>query len=364
MKNSLRHTKKRFTVILFVMLIVEMFSSAVVVSAASFAPELVQVSGNRPITQSGYLNCQGVAFDIYTKQDGYSFARGTEGNESKFKIIHFKMNSSGKITQKGSVTYKAANLGHANDGTIFRFNNKKYMFVAISGGTEKYSTTFAGNKTKVGMIRMEEYDKGIARLRGVSVKCKDGVKMSNPIADCKFSGITYTGYREVDDVSRPVFVLKDGRTFYAAYFTINKETQAVTLTIFDSARVNKPTFTYNGTTYDSSTQGITYHNGYIYIPYSGEGNKAVNQNMMIARISYTELFKGSFSEIKNMQVFSKRVESATVNGKKVKLAKNFPEAIFFRTLNSSDNMYVSFNRGTYASKASDIDCVMRSKQKY
>jgi len=322
----------------------------------------------RPVTNQGYLNCQGIAFDVYTKKDGYAFNQGTDGNKG-FQLVHFNMTADGKITKKESLKYAVKNVGHANDAAIY-MNGKgqKYMFVAISGGSEKKSVTSAGYDTKVAVIWMDEYSKKKVLVRGCSIKVKKGVTLSKKLADCAFSGVAYAGLRNVAGKKRATFVLKDGRTFYAAYLGLSAK-RAATLTIFDSARVEKPMISYKGKKYEAATQGVTYHNGYLYLSYSGEKAKVTNQNMLITRIKYADLFKGTYSTVKKMQVNAKRYETATVSDYsgaqvKVNLAKHIPEGIFFRTLNGTENLYISINRGSTSSVASDIDCILRSTQKY
>lgn len=321
--------------------------------AAKFAPTLKQASGNRSISVDGYLNVQGVGFDTYTKKDGYSFVEGTDGN-SNFKLVHFTMNANGAIKYANSLKYAKKNLGHANDATVYKQAGKKYLFVAISGGTEFASKASNGKKTKIAVINLADYNKGNAKVYQCNIKVKSGVRMIRTVAKSAFSGISYTGTRKVDGKKRPVFVLKDGLQIYAAYATLSGKT--FTLTIFDRARVDKPTIKYNGKKYESTFQGITYHNGYIYFPCSGETKKFLNNSFVIGRISYAKLFKGATK----LQTCSKRITKCQGEA----LSCHIPESIFFRTLNSKDNMYLSINRATTASVASDIDAVLRSTQKY
>ena len=82
-----------------------------------------------------YLDTQGVAFDIYTKKDGYAFNRGTTSStKNKFQLVHFTMNGT-MITKKKYVKYAFKNVGHANDATIFRAKGNKYLLFAVSGGS-------------------------------------------------------------------------------------------------------------------------------------------------------------------------------------------------------------------------------------
>ena len=338
-------------------MLIGLLVSGISVNAAAFKPNLKQVSENRALSVPGYLNAQGTAFDTYTKKDGYSFAVGSDGNTG-CKVVHFTMNAESSISQKQVVFYKTKNIGHANDGTVYKKGKKKYLFVAISGGEEKNSKTYNGKKTKVGVIFLDEYKKSDAKIRGVNVKCQKGIKMSNPISKCAFSGITYVGKKKVDKKKKDVFVLKDGRTLYAAYVTISGK--KVTLTIFDSARTEKPSIKYGGKKYQAVTQGVTYHNKYLYIPYSGESSPKVYCNMVIGRISYEKLFKAGYGKESKLQVYKTRI--ASYNG--VALKKCVPESIFFRTLEGKDNLYLNTNRATTASVANDNDAVLRSKKKY
>lgn len=333
---------------------------AVDASGSGFYPYMYQISENRALTEPGYLNAQGVGFDTWTKKDGYAFTFGTDGNTG-CKLIHFTLDpTTGNTKQVKSVKYAVKNIGHANDATVYKKGSKKYLFVAISGGKELATKTTAGKKTKIAIIKLADFNKGKAKVYGCTVVAKKKVKLSKSIKKCAFSGITYTGVRKVSGKKVPVFVLKDGRTFYAAYLKISKK-GAFKLTIYDSARVEKPTISYDGTTYPATTQGVTYHRNYLYLSYSGESNPAIHNSYLVSRISYSGLFKGKYKTIKKMQVFSDRVDALP----DCELARHIPEAIFFRNLNgSADCMYMSFNRANTNEVACDIDCLMRTQQKY
>lgn len=314
----------------------------------------------RPFTNKGFLDTQGIAFDIYTKADGYAFNKGTDGN-SGFQLVHFKIDGN-KITKKESVKYAEKNVGHANDATMFRSKENKYILVAVSGGKEFTSTTTDGKKTKIAVIWLDEYNKKKATVRGCTLKTT--VDLYRSIDDMKISGITYTGMRKVSGKERPVFVLKDQLQMYAAYFTINDKRE-ITLTIFDSARFKKPTITGN---YEAAAQGITYHNKFIYFPFSGEKQKATYNSMMVGRITYDKLFKGAWGPELPLQVYRKTTTSGKVDvsGKIVSktFAKNIPEAIFFKNLNGTGRMYTSFNRALVDGKAKDVDVVLATKETY
>lgn len=364
--------KKRIRSIVILSLIGVMILTPLNTFAASFTPTLSECvptnngrkDNARPITNKDYLDTQGVAFDIYSKKDGYAFNKGTTSStKNYFQLVHFTMNGT-KITKKKYVKYASKNVGHANDATIFRAKGKKYLLFAVSGGTETASKTSDGKTCKVGVIWLDEYSKGKAKVRACNIKKKSNVVMRSSIAKSRFSGITYTGMRKVDGKERPVFVLMDGVNFYAAYFTVN-DSRAITLTIFDRARIKKP---YIRGKYEAATQGVTYHNKYMYIPYSGEKQKSTYKNMMIGRITYSKLFKGTYATEKTLQVNRKTYSKAKVasGSKKVSknLAKYIPEAIFFKNLNGTGLLYMAVNRGTTDSKASDVDIVVKSKQKY
>ena len=347
----------------------------------TFAPALGQVGANRSLTMPGYLNAQGVAFDKTTQEDGYSFAMGSDGN-SGVQVIHFKMDANDTITQVGSVLYDSPGdspgvntygIGHANDGTIYNKNGKKYMFVAISGGVEENFKDSIGNSgQKLGYIDLDEYDQAeainngeaegdssaLANVYAVTIKVKSGVTTSSTLAKCKFSGIAYTGLREVSGTKYPVFVLKDGRTFYAAYATFDANGHP-TLTIFDSARINKPTFTISGAKVDASTQDISYHGGFIYVTYSCKKSGNMTK-FKLGRIKYVDLFKDAYGDLRNLQLCEKNI--TTCNGET--LTKHIPEALFFKSMADKGSFYLSINRGTTASQASDIDAVLKSKVEF
>ena len=264
---------------------------------ASFNPSLAQVSDNRSITVQDYFNTQGCAFDTYTGVDGYNFTINSDSKD--IALVHFRTDANGSINKLGTLYYKKNNLGHANDGTIYQQGNQKLLFVAISGGSEKSAVDSYGQSIKLAFIDLAEYARQEELLNqladydssptdvedptvhdenpavneeasvpndeapssvdtmdttanlttnvyGVAINT-NGVKMSDTLANSAFSGITYVGKKNVGGTDRQVFVLKDGRTFYAAYLTITNGSPK--LTFFDSARINKPVIKYNGKTY-------------------------------------------------------------------------------------------------------------------
>ena len=337
---------------------------------AAFAPHFEQIGPNRPVSVPDYLNEQGCVFDTYTGRDGYNFAMDSV-NEGKdgVEVVHFTLDGD-DIEQVGSVHFASAGekpgvttklIGHANDGTIYMNEaGKKYLFVAISGGIEKSSTDSSGKSIKLAYIDLDELNRAeetgaTVAIHGVTINT-NGVKMSSTLAESKFSGITYTGLK--DAAGRDIFVLKDGRTFYAAYLTFPNGQPA--LTFFDSARVTKPTFTLNGKTYDAATQGITYHNGFIYLIYSGEAQKALWCHFKVARITYKDLFSETYNDLRDLQVYENVITSA--GGET--LIKHIPEALFFTTLEGPDNIYLSVNRGTAAAVASDRDAIIKSTAQF
>jgi len=352
-----------------------------------FNPGLSQVGRDRSLTMDGYLNTQVVVFDKTTKRDGYNFAMGANGNTG-VEVIHFTMDENDNITQVGSVHYQSPGenpgvntygVGHANDGCMYKHGDKKYMFVAISGGVEETFTDSDGNKgQKMGYIDMDEYaqaeainnptagEEGVApanpddfaKVHSVTIKVNKGVTLSSTLAKCKFSGISYTGMRTVNGTSRPVFAIKDGRTFYAAYATFDANGKP-TLTIFDSARIVKPTFTINKVKVDAATQDMAYHNGFLYITYSCK-KSGEQTRFMITRIKYVDLFKDAYGDLRQPQTVTKNITERSG----AKLAKHIPESIFFKSMADKGNFYLSVNRGTTAAQASDIDAVLKSSVKY
>ena len=358
--------KNRLMRVAAVALAAIMVLAPVATFAASFSlsfREAVAVNNGRndncrPITNTDYLNCQGVAFDTYTKKDGYSFNKSSTGG-SYYELVHFTVDGD-RITKLGKVRYAGKNVGHANDATIAKLGGKKYMFVAISGGKELSSKASNGKSTKVAVILMDDYNKGKSKVRACKLKVNKGVDFRNrPVKKAAFSGITYVGTKKVGKKKRPVFVLKDGLQFYAAYATVSKKGD-VTLTLFDRARINKPKF--SGSNVDPAAQGLTYHNKTLYIPYSGENGKTtdIKCTNLVGKITYSKLFKGSpGASAKNLTVYQNKTTS--YDGGKA-LEKHIFEAIFFKTLEGKDNMFVSVNRGNKSSKASDIDYVLISNQ--
>ena len=350
---------------------------------SAFTPSLSQFGDNRAVTRSGFLNSQGCVFDTYTGTDGYNFAMSDGDGTGGVDVIHFTLVND-TISQVGSehILFNTAGnkpgdytreIGHANDGTIYqREDGKKYMFVAISGGKEKSSTDSAGKSIKLAYIDMGEYaayedyvvngmtvgdePPALPKIYGVTIKT-NGVKMSSTLAESKFSGVALT---DKTRNGHPIVVLKDGRTFYATELTFSGNTPV--LTFFDSARIVKPTIKHtDGKTYDASTQGITYHNNYLYVTYSGETNASLNTWMLIGRITYAHMFSDTYSDLRNLQTFKKQIAGQASNGT---ITKNIPEALFFTNITGLGNLYISTNRGTNASSGSDCDAIYKSAAQY
>lgn len=340
-------------------------------------PTLNQIGEDRSITMPGYLNTQGLVFDKYTGKDGYNFAGASKSGCSGVQVVHFELNGD-TIDNVGVVHYDSPGdkqqattygIGHANDGAMYKDNARKYMFVSISGGVEEsFKDSDGRSGQKMGYIDMAEHSEaeatgGEGRVHGVTIKVNNGVTMSSTLARCKFSGVTYTGMRTVSGASRPVFVLKDGRTFYAAYATFDAGGRP-TLTIFDSARIVKPYFNVGGKNIDAATQDITYHGGFIYINYCCK-IKGYMTWFKIARITYADLFRDTYGDLRIVQECTRNTTTAesTKDGK-IDLVKHITESIFFTSMDGKGNLHMSVNRGTNAGSGSDHDAVLRSKEVY
>ena len=358
--------------------------------AVSWSTGFKRIATKAIVNQKGYYGLQALAFDTYTGKDGYCFT--TTNNEKKVALIHFTMNSNGKCKKKKVVVYKSANIGHANDATVFKDSNgKKWILVTLYGSTDDTYTVKSsnGNKIQLGAISIDEYNNGKAiihecRLNGVFV---DGMLKG------KLTGITFVGNdtfkneicaelaalqedtsadedttqedtsanesvaqdnSTAANISYPCFVLNGGDKYVKAYLASSDNGVLVFNAVGIRGRIVKPKLS-NGKA--AKFQGIAYHKGYIYI--LADGSTSMPTAMMICRIKMSSLFNGTDRYQKNTEVFRKKI---TKQGT-LKLKKNAPESICFTNLEGKSRIYLSVNRKNKKNNV-DADAIIRSTKTY
>lgn len=268
------------------------------------------------IDKSKFYSGQGVAFDIYTGKDGYYFALSSD--KKKVAVTRFQQGSSPLKTKSiKRVTYSAKQLGHCNGATLYKKGNAKYLFVA-RGGT--------GNKTAC-MIKLSDFNKGKAKVYKVTFKKLDARSGTD------LRGITYCGVRKVKvgkkKVKKPVFVVEVGRRMNMVYLSSLKSTSATFVKI-DSQRFTAPkTGKREGT-----AQGVTYHNGYLYMAYGDEGKGGKSRIGYVDRVKMSTLFKGNKPNV---------AKKFTQHWKTTSSTEYVPEAIYFTSLNKKGRMYMTTN---------------------
>lgn len=312
--------------------------------SATWNTDFTKTAGASGIEENGYPGLQGLAYDTYTGKDGYCFA--TNKNETKVAIVHFSMGSDGWCYHEKTVSYKVNNLGHANDGTVFKDDSgNKWLIVSVYGTVSDTNKAVGtdGKTIKLASIKLSEYSKGKAKVYGVT--------LSGIPSDFKITGVTFAGHKMVSGKKKAVVIIFGGNKFYQTY--AENSNGKLKLTKFgDRARITKPTFSDGK---EPAYQGVAYHNKYLYI--SGEGKSAKPTTMMLARIRVEDLFAGGDSAEKKMETCQKTIskEGGTT------LKKNAPEAVFFTKLNGKSNLYISLNRKT---SGDDADAIIRSAKRY
>ena len=311
-----------------------------------------KVSGNSALGMKGYRSMQGIAFDTYTGADGYAFMESDKENTA-FILSHFSMDSSGFCTQIQTLKYKAENLGHANDATIYQDENGvKWLIFAACGKYDEdiNAVSSDGVQIKVGAIKLSEFSQGVAKVYACDTT-ELAATFGNANNDNKgnITGVAYTGMKYTDDGKKvPIMIAMNGKTMHEAILTMNNGQLALVPT-GASGRIEKPTLP-SGTTAD--TQGIVYHNNYVYLTGEGKGAKAAE--MVVGRISLSKLFDGDERTYKAMEVYK-------ANNKTKSISKHGPEAAFFTSLNEKSNLYIGVNR-VYDGK--DDDAIMRTPMRF
>ena len=263
-----------------------------------------------------FYSGQGVAFDTFTGKDGYYFALSSD--KKKVAVTWFQQGTSPLKTKSiKRVTYSAKQLGHCNGATVYKKGSAKYLFVAKGG---------AGNKTAC-MIKLSDFNKGKAKVYKVTFKKLDARSGTD------LRGITYCGVRKVKagkkKVKKPVFVVEVGRRMNMVYLSSLKSTSATFVKV-DSQRFAAPkTGKREGT-----AQGVTYHNGFLYMPYGDEGKGGNSRIGYVDRVKMSTLFKGNKPNVAKKFSQHWKITSST---------EYVPEAIYFTSLNKKGRMYMTTN---------------------
>lgn len=288
-------------------------------------------SSNVVIDKNKYYSAQGIAFDTYTGIDGYYFAISKlPAKNEAVKLTHYTQNPQG-IDQEKSVIYSKAQVGHANDATIFMKGGEKYLFV-VRGGK--------GKRTAV-MIKLSEFNKGIAKVYPVKFKKLDNRSGKD------LRGISYIGTRKVKvgkkKVRKDVFVVGVGRRVNLVYLKSFTGNKAVFVKV-DSQRFAAPKIGSR----ECTAQGLTYHNGKLYMPWGDEGSKGRGKTGKVTAISCAKVFKGKKpNKAKKLQVVWSETRRTDYT----------PEAVYFQSLEGKQIMFLSANCGGGGDEISRSDTV-------
>lgn len=314
-----------------------------------------KVSGHSALGQTSYRGIQGIGFDTYSGEDGYVFMEGEGDYKDFYMLSHFKMEDSGFCTKVKAVKYAEANVGHANDATVYQDDDgRKWLLFAPCGAYGDDNTTKASDGTplSLGAILLNGNGDPTATVYSCDVSALQGSFSSDGTNKGNITGVTYKGKDlvTIGDETRlmPIFIVMNAKAMYEAYATVSGN-QFTFRPTGKSGRINKP-FLPSGI--EADTQGIVYHNNYIYITGEGKGTKAAE--LAVARISLDELFGGTPTDYKDMEVFKKNMKTDSVT-------KHGPEAAFFTSLNDKSHLYIGVNRTV---NDNDDDWIMRSRIKY
>lgn len=277
-------------------------------------------SSNIKSDPNKFYGAQGVAFDTYTGKDGYAIAISKLPSKKNGLVVkHYKHTgasaTAGAISVVKSVEYSEAQLGHANDATIYKKGSETYLLIAKGG---------LGNTTAC-MVKLSEYNKGKAKVYPVTLNKLD----TGSGADLR--GIAYVGNKKVTvggkSVAKDVFIVIAGRRANLMYVK-SIGASGMVLEKVDSQRFQAPKFGSR----ECTASGIAYHNGNVFFSWGDE--KGNNRGGKVTYISYTNLFKGSNP---NTAVPLTEIWSKTAN------TDLTPEALYFTKLEGKAPLYMVYN---------------------
>jgi len=330
----------RIVVMVFIACFSYLFCSSTVSAKAlklKFKKIADMPSSNIVIDPERYYGAQGTAFDTYTHKDGYAIAESRASGSKKLAIVHYRHTEDGIETVK-KVIYTAAQIGHANDATIFKKGKQKYMFVARGG---------KGNKTAC-MIKLSDFNKGVAKVYKVSFSKLDTRSGTD------LRGITYVGKKKIligkKKVAKQVFVVEVGRRLNLVYLKQIKNNKASFVAV-DSQRFNAPKIGSR----ECTAQGVTYHNGHLYIPFGDEGKGGKMRTGKIGRVGFNDLFG---------ETNSNKAVSLPYVWSKTKAGEFVPEAVYFTTLEGKGQMYMNTNERNASRPDEYRDSLNRTVKKY
>ena len=350
-------TFKKSISVLMLSVAVTMVCLALVLSGA-FAGEkpwsvtFDKVSGHSALGQTSYRGMQGIGFDTYSGEDGYVFMQGEKDHKGYFMLSHFKIDDSGFCTKTKATKYSAVNVGHANDATVYQDDGgRKWLLFAPCGtyGEDNTAKASDGTPLKLGAILLNGNGDPTATVYSCDVS-ELQASFSGEDNKGNITGVTYKGKDLVNGELRPIFIVMNAKAMYEAYVSISGNTFKFMPT-GKSGRIEKPLLPSGG---EAATQGIAYHNNYIYITGEGYEIDETTAEAVVARIAIDELFGGSASDYKDMEVFKANRKSNTVT-------KHGPEAAFFTSLNDKSHLYIGLNR---TANDKDDDWIVRSRVKY
>ena len=299
---------------------------------ANFSKFVDAPSSNLTVDKAKYYAVQGTAYDTYTGKDGYTFAISKLASKKEsVKLVHYTQGGSA-IRQVKSVIYTKAQVGHANDATVYKKGSSKYIFVARGG---------KGNKTAA-MIKLTDFNKGTAKVYPVQFNNLDSKSGTD------LRGISYAGQKTVtigkNKVKKDIFVVEVGRRVNMVYLKTLDSKKAVFVKL-DSQRFSVPKIGSR----ECTAQGITYHRGNLYVTWGDEGKGGKNKTGKITCISYSTLFKG------NKPDTAKSFTSTWTQTRKYEFT---PEALYFTKLEGKLPMFLSCNYGLKDGR----DEITKSKQ--
>lgn len=292
-----------------------------------------KVSGHSALGQTSYRGMQGIGFDTYSGEDGYVFMEGEGDYKDFYMLSHFKMEDSGFCTKVKAVKYAEANVGHANDVTVYQDDDgRKWLLFAPCGAYGDDNTTKASDGTplSLGAILLNGNGDPTATVYSCNVSAVQDYFAGDDNKG-NITGVSYMGKKFIDGKEYPVFLIMNAKEIYEVYLTQSGNKFTFTPTKV-SGRIDKPKLP---SVEEADTQGICYHNNYVYITGEGKGTKAAE--MVVARISLDTLFDGDRYTYKGMEVYKDNLKSSTVT-------KHGPEAVFFTSLNEKSHLYIGVNR--------------------
>lgn len=294
----------------------------------TFHESYYRTANTSPKEGLNFYNPSAFAIDTYNGTDSYTLSLNSNSKNyrggSQVLITMNAPNGHGGLKVVREVRYSAANLGAANDATVYQNENGKYLFVAVSSNGKQSAKASDGTSIDVGVIRLDEFMKGKATVYPLTTDINyQGTK-----------GITYCGKETVDGTQRDIFVCRNGVVLFKCWL----EYSGNSFRLHNMGPGHNETVTTPGGKKVGAT-AVCYHKGYIYMAYAGSSSSKNTTYSVILRAPMSELFNGEHAGWHNDCPVDAYVHDFSLfNGLRYTQVKSV--GLGFASLEGSDPMYL------------------------